>query len=308
MKTDKLIITILLVAIGVLIVVGAAVALYAIYYLAAPRECVGVIQVNGEISTSSSSGGLFGSPTVGSDDIVSQIDDAESRSDVKAVVFEVNSPGGSVVASREIYEAVKDMKKPKVAYFREVAASGAYYISAPADYIVSEPDALTGSIGVTTTFEDMSGLFEKLGLNYTVFKSGELKDIGTNTRPPTEKEKQIMQAMIDQIFGEFKAVVEEGRGNKLNQTAFQKILDARVLTGEQAKAVGLVDETGNKKRALVVAANLAHMSYTGEPAVCDVGSANPLGGLFSGIGQGITYAAREILTFNNPVGLRFSYT
>ncbi|NYZ76147.1 signal peptide peptidase SppA [Candidatus Micrarchaeota archaeon] len=308
MKTDKLIITVLLVAMGALMVIGTAIALYAVYYLAAPRECVGVIKVDGEISTVSSSGGLFGSPTVGSDEIVRQINDAESRDDVKAVVLEVNSPGGSVVASKEIHDAVKEMKKPKVAYFREVAASGGYYISAPADYIVSEPDALTGSIGVVATFEDMSGLFNKIGLNYTIFKSGELKDIGTSTRPPTEKEKQIMQAIINEIFSEFKSVVEEGRRGKLNQQKFNEILDARVLTGRQAKEVGLVDQIGNKRTALVEAATLANMSFKKEPAVCDMGSANPFDGLLSGIGQGIAYTLRSLLSFNNAGGVRVSYT
>jgi protease-4 len=308
MKTDKLVITILLVVIGALMIVGTIVALYSVYYLATPKECVGLIKVDGEISTSSSSGGLFGSPTVGSDDIVKQINDAESRSEVKAVVLEVNSPGGSVVASKEIHDAVEQMKKPKVAYFREVAASGGYYISAPADYIVSEPDALTGSIGVVATFEDMSGLFNKVGLNYTIFKSGELKDIGTNTRPPTDKEKQIMQEMISEIFSEFKSVVEEGRKGKLNETKFNEILDARVLTGRQAKDVGLVDELGNEKTALVEAANLANMSFNKEPEVCDIGGANPLGGLLSGVGQGISYTLRSLLSFNNPGGVRVSYT
>ncbi len=308
MKADKLIITTLLVAIGALMVVGTIVAVYSIYYLATPKECVGVIEVNGEISTQSSSGGLFGSPTIGSDDIVNQIQNAENRDDVKAVVFEVNSPGGSVVASREIYEAVKDMKKPKVAYFREVAASGAYYISAPSDYIVSEPDALTGSIGVVATFEDMSGLFNKLGLNYTIFKSGELKDMGTDTRPPTEKEKQIMQNMINEIFSEFRSVVEEGRRGKLNEQKFNEILDARVLTGRQAKDVGLVDEVGNRKRALEVAANLANMSFKNAPNTCEMSNPNPFAGVLSGIGQGITYTARELLSFSTPSGVRVSYT
>lgn len=308
MKSDKLLILVLLIAIGALMVVGTTVAAYAIYYLSIPRECVGVIRVNGEISTQSSSGGLFGSPTVGSGDIVKQIQDAESRDDVKAVVFEVNSPGGSVVASKEIYEAVRDMKKPKVAYFREVAASGAYYISAPADYIVSEPDALTGSIGVVATFEDMSGLFDKLGMNYTIFKSGELKDMGTSTRPPTEKEKQIMQTMINEIFNEFKSVVEEGRRGKLNEQKFNEILDARVLTGRQAKEVGLVDEIGNKKMALVTAANLADMSFKNEPPVCEMGSTNPLEGILSGVGEGIAYTVRGLLSFSNSGGVRVSFT
>jgi protease-4 len=309
MKADQVLIISLLVAIGALMVIGTVVAVYAVYYLSTPRECVGVIKVDGVISTTSSSGGLFGSPTVGSEDIVRQIEDAESRSEVKAVVFEVNSPGGSVVASKEIYEAVRDLRKPKVAYFREVAASGGYYISAATDYIISEPDALTGSIGVIATFEDMSGLFNKLGLNYTIFKSGELKDMGSATRPPTEKEKQVMQGIINEISGEFRRVVEEGRGSKLNKQKFEEILDARVLTGRQAKDVGLVDDIGNRREALITAARLANMSFKREPAICEMRSSNPFEEALAGMGQGITYAVRELLSLSDATrGVRVSYS
>jgi len=308
MRSNEILVVFALVLIGAMMFIAVLFAIYAVYVLATPRECVGLIEVDGEISTKSQSGGLFGTPTIGSEDIVKQIEDAESRSDVKAVVFEVNSPGGSVVASKEIYDAVRNMKKPKVAYFREVAASGGYYISAPADYIISEPDALTGSIGVVATFEDMSGLFSKLGVNYTIMKSGELKDMGSPSRPMTEKEKEIMQVIINDIFGEFKRVVEEGRGDKLNKTKFEEILDARVLTGRQAKDVGLVDELGDKKEAIRVAAGFGNIRFTKEPDVCDIRSSNPIGDIFSSLGQGITYTVRELVGINNARQVGVSYT
>ena len=308
MRSGEILLTLALVFIVALLFAAVLLAVYAVYVLATPHECVGLISVEGEISTESQSGGLFGTPTIGSEDIVRQIEDAESRSDVKAVVFEVNSPGGSVVASKEIYEAVRSMRKPKVAYFREVAASGGYYISAPADYIVSEPDALTGSIGVIATFEDMSGLFNKLGVNYTIMKSGELKDMGNPARPMTEKERQIMQVIINDIFGEFRRVVEEGRGDRLNTTRFEEILDARILTGRQAKDAGLVDELGNEKEAIKVAARLGNMKFTKEPEVCDMRGGNPLGDVFSSIGQGIAYSVRELVGVDNIRQVGVSYT
>jgi len=307
MKAGEVLLLLVLVAVGAMLFFAALLAAYAMYTLAYPQECVGVIEVDGTIGIKSSSGGLFGTPTVGSEDIVRQIEDAESRSEVKAVVFEVNSPGGSVVASKEIYEATRDMKKPKVSYFREVAASGGYYISAGSDYIVSEPDALTGSIGVITTMEDMSGLFSKLGINYTVLKSGEMKDMGNPSRPVTEKEKQLMQEIINEIFDEFKRVVEEGRGNKLNKEKFEEILDARIMTGKQALDVGLVDAIGNKREALVTAARLANMTFKKEPPVCNMGSTNPIEGILSELGTGFTYTVKELLNFNDATGVRVSY-
>lgn len=297
MKTNEVLLIVLLVVVIGMMLFATLLAAYAIYVLTYPRECVGVVEINGVISTETSSGGLFGTPTIGSDDVVSQIREAESRSDIKAVVFEVNSPGGSVVASKEIYEAVRDMKKPRVAYFREVAASGAYYISAGADYIVTEPDALTGNIGVIATFEDMSGLFEKLGVNYTIFKSGELKDMGSPTRPATEKEKEIMMGIINEIFDEFKKVVMEGRGRRLNMEKFEEVLDGRILTGRQALAVGLVDELGNREEALKLAARLGNMSYAGQPAVCRLSKLSPVEEILGGMGEGIVYSLRN---FINP--------
>ncbi|QLJ52708.1 MAG: hypothetical protein Sv326_0533 [Candidatus Fermentimicrarchaeum limneticum] len=308
MKTNEVILLVGLVAIGAMMLFAAVLVAYSIYVLAYPQDCVGVIEVHGVIGTESSSGGLFGTPTVGSTDIVRQIEEAQSRSEVKAVVFEVNSPGGSVVASKEVYEATRELKKPKVSYFREVAASGGYYISAGSDYIVSEPDALTGSIGVVSVFEDMSGLFNKLGINYTIFKSGELKDMGDPSRPPTEKEKQIMQSIIDEIFQEFKKVVEEGRGDRLNKQKFEEVLDARVLTGRQAMGVGLVDELGNRDEALKVAGRLANMSFTKEPPVCRMSSSNPFDQIISEMADGIAYSIRSLVNIEAGRRVGVSYT
>jgi protease-4 len=307
MKTNELLLVLLLLVVLGMMLFATALAVYAIYILTYPQECVGVIEINGVISTETSSGGLFGTPTIGSGDVVKQIQEAESRGEIKAVVFEVNSPGGSVVASKEIYEAVRDLRKPKVAYFREVAASGAYYISAGTNYIISEPDALTGNIGVVATFEDMSGLFEKLGINYTIFKSGELKDMGSPYRPASEKEKELMKQIINEVFDEFKKVVIEGRGSRLNMEKFEEILDGRILTGRQALSVGLVDEIGNENEALKLAAKLGRMTPTNKPRVCRLSSRNPVEEIFGEIADGVVYFVRSFISTNIPGRVGVSY-
>ncbi len=214
-----------------------------------------------------------------SEEIAASIRKLDSRDDVGAVVVVVNSPGGSVVATREIYDAVKGLEKPKVAYFREVAAAGAYYVSSAADYIISEPNALTGSIGVIMTLSDMSGLFEKIGLNMSAIKSGEAKDIGSFARPMTEKERHILQALVDEIFSEFKSIVLENRGSRLNMEKFNEILDGRVVSGRQAKEIGLVDELGNKQDAISKAAQLANITDK-EPAICEIKLSSQSSGFF----------------------------
>jgi protease-4 len=134
-------------------------------------KCVGVVTIDQEIATSGTPASLFSPGSPGSEEIADSIRQINQRPDVGAVVFVMNSPGGSVVATREIYDSVKSINKPKVAYFREVSASGSYYISTAADYIVSDPDAITGSIGVIATFTQMGGLFDKLGINTTSIRS-----------------------------------------------------------------------------------------------------------------------------------------
>lgn len=221
------------------------------------KGCIGVIEVKGEIVAEDSAGSLFNAGQTGSTTIANLIEEAERRADVKAIMVEIDSPGGSTTGSREIYEALKNSKKPKVAYLREMAASGGYYVAVGTDYIVSEPDALTGSIGVRSTFVDLSGLFAKLGYNETVIKSGELKDMGSSSRPPSEKELQIMQAIVNESFEEFRQAVMLGRGNRLKHPQFEEVLDARVLSGRQALGLGMVDSLGGRKQAVLKAGEMA---------------------------------------------------
>ena len=221
-------------------------------------KCVAVVDVNMPITIEGSPPSVFGgSGYVGSEELAFIVDDLGRRDDVGAVLFVFNSPGGSVVATREVYDSVKALDKPSVSYFREVAASGAYYIASGTDYIVSDPDALTGSIGVIATFTDLQGLLEKIGVNVTAIKSGPHKDIGSPYRNMTDNETMILQALIDEVYEEFKSIVLENRGKKLDRSKFDQITDGRILSGRQAYKVGLVDQLGTKKDAIMKAAELA---------------------------------------------------
>lgn len=244
------------------------------------EKCVAVVDIDNEITTQTIPATIFSPGLVGSEEMAKSIREINERDDIGAVVFVINSPGGSVVATREIYFAIKELKKPKVAYFREIATSGAYYLSSGADYIISEPNALTGSIGVIITLGDMSELFEKVGINITTIKSGEHKDIGSFSRKITKKEEQILQTLVDEIFLEFKSIILENRGALLNKQTFEEILDGRVLSGRQAEKIGLVDELGEKRDAIKKAALLANISSE-KPKICEVASlSKSSGGLF----------------------------
>lgn len=244
-------------------------------------KCVGVVEINGEITTADATSSLFSAGSAGSYEISKKIEKINERDDVAAVLLVVNSPGGSVVGTNEIYRAVDGLKKPKVAYFREVAASGGYYIATPADYIVSEPDALTGSIGVIMSTYEVSELFQKLGINEVAIKSGEMKDIGTPFRNMTEAEKELLGAAVQEIFEEFKGVILEHRGDKINRAMFDEITDGRVLTGRMALAAGLVDAVGSREDALKKAAELGGIQYEGEVPTCEIDVSSTQAGLFS---------------------------
>ena len=246
-------------------------------------RCVAVVNLDGPIVADGTAPSLIDSGTPGSNDIASSIESINQRDDVGSVLLVVNSPGGSVVGTREIYNSLKDLDKPKVAYFREVAASGAYYISTGTDYIVSDPDTLTGSIGVVTTVTDLSGILNTLGVNITEIKSGPYKDIGSPYRNMTPEETAIMQGIVNEIYGEFKNVVIENRGKRLNMAEFDNTTDGRILTGTQALQAGLVDQVGTENDAILKAAELGNISASSASDVrlCPIDTGSDGGGLFS---------------------------
>jgi protease-4 len=177
---------------------------------------------------------------------------------VKAIVLDINSPGGSVGAVQEIYSRILRVKKTKhipfVALFGDVAASGGYYIASACDKIVAHPGTLTGSIGVIFEVQNMEGLFSKIGFKMDPIKSGAHKDIGSPARPMTPEERKILQDLIDDAYGQFVQAVADGRKMKVEEV--KPLADGRIYSGTQALSNHLVDQLGDSHDALMLAAQL----------------------------------------------------
>ncbi len=184
---------------------------------------------------------------------------------IKAIVLRIDSPGGAVGPSQEIYEEVRKSaaKKKVIVSMGSVAASGGYYIASPATKIIANPGTLTGSIGVIMEIPNISGLMDKLGIKTEVVKSGRHKDIASIFRGIGKEEREILQGVLDNVHGQFIKAVAEGR--KMLPSEVEKIADGRVFTGEQALKVGLIDELGNLEDAVQAAAKLSGIK--GEPAI-----------------------------------------
>lgn len=178
---------------------------------------------------------------------------------IAAVVVRIDSPGGEVGASQEIYSEIlrlrREGKKRVVASLGDVAASGGYYVAVAADTIVANPGSVTGSIGVILELYNAEGLYRKLGLNFTVVKSGKFKDIGSSARPVLPEERELLQGVADDTYGQFVDAVAEGR--RLSREAVLKVADGRVFTGRQALGFGLVDLLGGYEDAIAVAGRMA---------------------------------------------------
>jgi protease-4 len=240
---------------------------------------VAVIDINGEIVTGSSAT-LGATAMVSSDDVLPLVEQAASDPDVKAILLRVNSPGGSVVASDQIYHALQGTGKPIVVLMGELAASGAYYISMASQYIIANPNTLTGSIGVISSFPEASELLRKLGVTVSVIKSGETKDLGSLYRPMTEEEKALWQKVIDETYASFVDIVAAGRN--LPAEKVRELADGRVYTGRQALALGLVDALGYQEDAVAKAAALGGIAGAPRVILLTPPSASLLSALLSG--------------------------
>jgi protease-4 len=227
---------------------------------------VAIVRVEGIIASGSPPIDPFGTPTGAySGLIVDHLRQAEEDSNVKAVVLRVDSPGGSVVGSDEIYRQVLVMTKPVVVSMGELAASGGYYVSAPATEIWANPGTLTGSIGVISQFINIGELLEEYGVEVTTIKSGEFKDIGSLFRSMSDKEKASWQTIIDETYEEFVRIVADGRELPIEEA--RELADGRIYTGRQALELGLVDQLGNLSAATQRAAELGGIE--GEPRIVE---------------------------------------
>ena len=177
-----------------------------------------------------------------------------------ALLLRIDSPGGTVGDSQEIHAAILRLREKGcrvVASFGNISASGGVYIGVAAESIVSNPGTITGSIGVILRGNDLSKVFEKIGIRFDTVKSGPYKDILSPDRPLSSDERALLQALIDSSYGQFVSVVAEGR--KLTPESVRSFADGRVFSGEQAKQLGLVDELGDEEHARRLAARLADL-------------------------------------------------
>ncbi|TKJ28746.1 MAG: signal peptide peptidase SppA [Chloroflexi bacterium B3_Chlor] len=230
------------------------------------RDAVAIVRVEGVIVSGKAGDWLYSdSGSAYSESIIERLHLAEDDPSVKAIVLRVNSPGGGVVASDEIYRALLEIEKPIVVSMGDMAASGGYYISSPASKIVANPTTLTGSIGVISTLPNFEELLDKIGIEMFVIKSGPMKDELSPYREPTEQEIEHWQAITDEAYEQFLGIVAEGRDLPLEEA--RELADGRVYTGQQALALGLVDELGNLPEAIDLAAELAGIE--GEPQIIE---------------------------------------
>jgi len=188
---------------------------------------------------------------------------------VKAIVLRIDSPGGGVVPSQEIHDAVKRVKnksnKAVIASMGTVAASGGYYIAAATDRIIANPGTLTGSIGVIMEMANFEGLMKKVGVEGVVIKSGRFKDVGSPLRKMSDEERKLLQSVMDDVHHQFIQAVADGRSLEVSDV--EPLADGRIYTGRQAKEVRLVDELGDLDDAIHIAADIAGME--GEPKVVE---------------------------------------
>jgi protease-4 len=193
-----------------------------------------------------------------SEDIIRQLRKYDEDNSVPAIVLRIDSPGGSVAPSQEIYDYIKKVREHGtyvVVSMGSVAASGGYYIACAADTIVANKGTLTGSIGVIFSYMVFEGLMDKVGVQLEVIKAGELKDVGNYSREMTQKEREMLQAALDDVHSQFIMAVAEGRNMDIAQV--EDLADGSVFTGNQALNLGLVDKLGGLEDAISLAGEMA---------------------------------------------------
>ena len=228
-----------------------------------PRDTIAVVRVAGPIRISQRPGKFLAYDAEG---VARDLREFGKKSDVKAVLIRINSPGGSVAAVQEIYSEIMKLRengKVVVASMGDVAASGGYYIAAACDRIVANPGTLTGSIGVILEVANVQELFRKIGVKMETIKTGRFKDSGSPYRDLTEEERESFQALINDAYKQFLTDIMKGR--KMELQKLKKLANGRIFTGSQALDAGLIDKLGSEEDALELAKKLA--GITGKPRI-----------------------------------------
>jgi len=231
---------IIIVVVAVVIIIGISIGIGMRGF--APGGNIGVVEIEGTIITAKH--------------IVKDLKNFGSDPSISAIIIRVNSPGGIVAPSQEIYEQVKKVKELKkvVVSMGAVAASGGYYVALPADVIVANPGTITGSIGVIMQFPVLEELLQKIGIDFEVIKSKEYKDIGSPYRRMGSQEKKILQNVVLDVYDQFVEVTAKARD--IPKDSVLKFADGRIFTGRQAKEIGFIDTLGSFEDAVKIAGDL----------------------------------------------------
>ncbi len=216
---------------------------------------IAVIEIRGTITSSPS----LLTETTSPENLYSMIQKVEESPYYRAALFRINSPGGSVVSSREMAGYVRDMEKPTVCWLSDVAASGAYWVASSCDVIMADPLSMTGSIGATASYLEFSGLFDKYGVTYENITSGENKDMGSPFRNMTQEEREKMEYIVDETFRYFLEEVAENRN--LTETQIEQVSSGEIFLGKDAVGPGLVDRLGGFRDAKELSKELADLEY-----------------------------------------------
>ncbi len=226
------------------------------------QKAVAVVDVIGVITSARGSG----DKAVSGRRVAEQIDKHAGQDSVGAIVLRIDSPGGTVVGSQEIHAAVGRARaagKPVVASMGDLAASGGYYAACGAERVFAAPGTMTGSIGVIMQFADVRGLMGKIGVGTSTIKSGEFKDIGNGFREMTERDRGVLQEIVDDVYAQFVEAVAAGRDMPVESV--RTLADGRIYSGRQALGLGLVDELGDMEDAVAAAGRLAGIE--GKPRI-----------------------------------------
>ena len=223
-----------------------------------PGKKVGVIKISG--------------PIIASEQINSKLEKFKNRNDISAIVLRIDSPGGLVAPTQEIFEKVKSVRevKPVVSSMGTVAASGGYYIALGSDSLIANPGTIVGSIGVIMNYPIATELLDKVGIKFETVKSGGLKDVGSYSREVTEADRRHLNEMVTNMHNQFIAAVEENRD--IDRSELIKLADGRVFTGLQSKDLGLVDMLGTFDDAINIAGALGNIK--GKPKTIEINKKN----------------------------------
>jgi len=211
------------------------------------KGSIAIIPITGMITSEESVFGLMAASIV----LIKDIEEAENKRKIKAVIFEINSPGGTPFASKEIAMSIENMDKPAIAWVREYAASGAYWIASACDEIVADELSTVGSIGAMSIRPDIGELMKKFGIDIETLRTGSYKGLGLPYEKPTEEERELMKKELDEIQDNFLNAVAKNR--KLDDAKMKELSTAKVYLGREAKEMGLIDHLGGKELAIRIA-------------------------------------------------------